>query len=416
MFKIKRKLIIAIFLSLTVLSGCGKKENKTVHIFPESSSADASQASSSAVESSSGTSASNTSSSASSAQGQSQASSSENFEEQSSAPAIVPEPPVSSSESGSGSTAEEPVIQTQTVVYNYDTKNSCSITFDGESITVTGIYGDLFDGVADDYPKMNISRSVDNGILTCVLTPKTTDFDRRYGSFSILDKGQRLNKVFIELSDGKIIFPDTSGLVRNNNRAASAVINTSEAMVAQYITADGSSDKIPEILDTIKELSDKICAGINSDYEKLRAISRWVADNIYYDHPVYNIGAPQYCLSLEYMLNHRSSICGGYSNMTSALCAAQGIRCLNITGMAVNNGKCYLQDAVGAYHEWNVAEIDGRQIIVDSGWNSGKGINSDGSLSEKSPCYKYFDISEEVFSFDHKAQKAEYRDYWALVQ
>ena len=406
MLKIKRKLIIAIILSLAVLSGCAQKENKKVHIFSAGSTSDTYRAPSSADESSSGT-----SSSASSAQSSSQISSPESSGEISET-----QPPVSSSESGSEEIVEAPENQTQTVVYNYDPKNSCEITFDGESIVVSGVRGDLFDGVAEGYPKMRISRSVENGILTCVLTPKTTGFDRRYGSFSILDKDSHINTVFIDLSNGKIMFPDTSALVQSNNRAVSNVVNTSEAKVAQYITLDGSSDRIPEILDTIKKISDEICAGIESNYEKLRAISRWVSDNIYYDHPIYNIGAPQYCLSLEYMLNNRSSICGGYSNMTSALCAAQGIRCLNITGMAINTGKSFLQDTVGSYHEWNVAEIDGRQVIVDSGWNSGKSISSSGTLSNKESCYTYFDIGEEVFSFDHKAQTAEYRDYWALVR
>ena len=407
MFKIKRKLIIAVCLAAVLLSGCGKTENKNVHIFSAGDSSDTSPAPGPAGEIPSDTSAP--------AQDPSQKPSSESSPKQDATPVIVPAPPVSS-ESDPDNTADAPAVQTQTVTYNYDPKNPCSITFDGESIIVTGPRGDLFDGVAEGYPSMDIKSSVENGILTCVLTPKTTDFNRRYGTFSILDKSRYLNTVFIELSNGSIIFPDTSGLVQSNNNAVSNVVDTPEAKIAQYITLDGSRDRVPEILDAIKQLSDDICAGINSNYEKLRAISRWVSDNIYYDHPVYNIGAPQYCLSLEYMLNNHSSICGGYSNMTSALCAAQGIRCLNITGMAVKNGKCYLQDTVGAYHEWNVAEIDGRMIIVDTGWNSGKGINSDGSLSNKKPVYKYFDISEEVFSFDHKAQTAEYRDYWSLVE
>ena len=390
-----------------MLSGCEKKENKTVNnIFSAGSTSDTSPAPSPADESSSDTDSTAT---------PAQIPSSESSQEESSAPIIIPAPAISSSESGSGGTGDDPVAQTQTVIYNYDPENSCSITFDGESITVTGIHGDLFNGVSEGYPSMKITRSTDNGILTCVLTPETTDFDRRYGTFYILDKNRYLNVVFIDLSNGSITFPDTSGLVQSNNAAVSSVVDTLKEDVAQYITLDGSRDRIPEILEEVKKLSDDICSGIDSDYEKLRAISHWVADNIYYDHPVYNIGAPQYCLSLEYMLENRSSICGGYSNMTSALCAAQGIRCLNITGMAVKNGKCYLQDTVGAYHEWNVAEIDGRQIIVDTGWNSGKGISSNGTISRKDMCYKYFDISEDVFSFDHKAQTAEYRDYWSLL-
>lgn len=397
MFKIKKKLIISICLLPALLSGCRYKDSKPVHIFSAKSTSDAGQTQSPAGDAS------------------------ESAPEQSSELHIVSfgssstteqEPPVSSSTDE----PEPPENDTQTVIYNYDPKNSCTVTFDGESITVTGIRGDVFEDVLAFYPEMDIARSLDNGILTCVMTPQDTDFDRKVGSFAIIDTNQNYNTVYIDLSDGSVMFPDTSELVRNNSRAVSSVVDASEAKVAQYITLDGSRDGIPEILGKIKKISDGICAGIADDYEKLRAISRWVSDNIYYDHPIYNLGAPQYCLTLEYMLENRSSICGGYSNMTSALCAAQGIRCLNITGMALNDGRTYLQNAVGEYHEWNVAEIGGRQIIVDTGWNSRKGINSNGSLSERPSGYMYFDIGEDVFSFDHKAQTAEYRDYWALAR
>lgn len=379
MFKIKRKFIIAICLSAALLSGCGQ-DKESVHILTTGSS-------------------SGTPSDAS-------------LSEQSTEPVGFPLPPVSSSESE----PEAPVYKTKTIVYNNDPQNPCSITFDGKSITVKGKYGDVFGGVAEIYPQMDIKSWLDGDMLTCVLTPKTTQFDRDFGSFAILDKSRYLNKVHIDLSNGGIMFPDTSNLVQINQRAVDAVIDASEARVAQYVTTDGSRGRIPQILNEIQKISDEICEGIDSDYEKLRAISRWVSDNIYYDHPAYSNGAPQECLSLEYMLDNRSSICGGYSNMTSALCAAQGIRCLNISGMAINNGKCYLQNEQGGFHEWNVAEIDGRQIIVDSGWNSGNDFNYDGTFSSDPPCYKYFDISGDVFALDHKAQSAEYRDYWALVQ
>lgn len=391
MFKIKRKFIISVFLSLAVLSGCGEKENKPTHIV----SAEKPQTQSPSVSSSGNSPGQNGEASESSTNG-----------------SAITEPPVSSSGDGS----QPPTDDTQTVVYSYDPKNSCTITFDGESITVKGIHGDLFDNVYALYPAMDITSSLEDGILTCVLTPQSADFDRKFGSFAITDINKNYNPVYIDLSDGSVMFPDVSELVRNNSRAVSSVINVSDAGVAQYITLDGSRDRIPEILSEIQRISDGICEGIEDDYEKLRAISYWVADNIYYDHPIYNQGAPQYCLTLEYMLEYRASICGGYSNMVAALCAAQGIRCLNITGMALTNGRIYLQNAVGGYHEWNVAEIDGRQIIVDSGWLSRKGINSDGSLNEKPLCYMYFDIGEEIFSFDHKAQTSEYRDYWALAQ
>ena len=383
MFKIKRISIIAICLSLALLSGCGQKAKPPVPGFSSSTSQSSGSTSS-------------TSSTSSAAESTS-------------------EPEVSSSTSEPEIISELPDSDTQTVVYCLDPKNPCSVTFDGESITVTGAYGDVLNGVKDIYPKMNITSSVVGDRMTCVLTPKSTRYTQAVGSFAILDKTNHQNVVHIDLSEGSLMFPDVSDIARNNDRAASSVIEASRARVAQYITLDGSHDRIPEILDEIRRISDEICEGIDSDYEKLRAISRWVSDNIYYDHPAYNNGAPQECLSLEYMLLNRASVCGGYSNMTSALCAAQGIRCLNISGMAVNNQRCFLQDKVGGFHEWNVAEIDGKQIIIDAGWNSGNSLQSNGTLSSKPSYYHYFDIGEEVFALNHKAQSAEYRDYFSII-
>lgn len=411
MFKIKRKLITAILLSLTVLSGCAKKDVGPVHIFSNESS---SQTQSAVVSSSTQTTASE-SSSVSSTEASNASSS-----EQSSESSDTTKPPASTTSSQESESKPEIVepdpVYSETVVYNYDPINYCTITFDGDSITVTGRRGNLFDGVKSIYPKMNITSSENNGILTCVLTPKSDSFDRNFGNFAILDRWKTENRIFIDLSHGSLRCPDTSVLVRNTETVLNNVTVTPEANVAQFITLDGSRDRIPEILAEVQRISDEICAGLDSDYEKLRAISRWVSDNIFYDHPIFNRGAPQYCLSLEYTLTNRSGICGSYATLTSALCAAQGIRCLNITGMALNNGICYLQDTVGAYHEWNVAIIDGREIIVDSGWNSGNGINNDGSVNVKHPKYKYFDISAEIFTLDHKAQTASYRDYFALLQ
>lgn len=169
------------------------------------------------------------------------------------------------------------------------------------------------------------------------------------------------------------------------------------------------------MLGEIKALSDVICEGLGSDYDKLRAISRWVSANIYYDYPAYNKGVPEETLSLKYMLNGHSSVCGGYSNMTSALCAAQGIKCWNVHGSVLTGGYTFSERNDGEYHEWNYAEIDGRVIWVDSGWNSFCTLRSDGTYINGGIYYRYFDIGEEYFALNHKSNYAEYRDYFALA-
>ncbi|MDE6727852.1 MAG: transglutaminase-like domain-containing protein [Oscillospiraceae bacterium] len=312
----------------------------------------------------------------------------------------------------------EPQPEKQTYIYNHDPENYCTITFDGKSIIVKGKMGSEFSGVKEQYPPMNIERTVDGDTLTCVLTPTVRRFSQSTGRFYMVNANGRTSTINLELSNSDgISLPDMSSYAAANQRVVDSVTNVSPSRIASYITLDGKlGDKAEKIWEEITKISNEICEGIDSDYEKLRAISRWVSDNIYYDHPIYSSGAPQYCLSLEYMLNNRSSICGGYATMTSALCAVQVIRCLNISGMAVIGGKCYPQGAEGGFHEWNIAEIDGRQIIVDSGWNSGNSLGYDGTYSTGKQIFRYFDIGAEIFALDHKAQSAEYRDYLSLFE
>ena len=200
----------------------------------------------------------------------------------------------------------------------------------------------------------------------------------------------------------------------------SAVVDKSTilapSLVKRYITTDENGD-VEKILEEIRAISDKICEGLDSDYDKLRAISRWVSDNIYYDYPAHDAGIPEECLSLEYMLDKHSSVCGGYSNMTSALCAAQGITCYNVKGYALTGDVTYAETSSGeAYHEWNYAIIDGRVIWVDSGWNSHNYYRSSGTYDYNGISYKYFDVSLEAFSQDHRCVSAEIRDYYALLE
>lgn len=379
MFKIKTGKIIAVSVCAAVmLTGCGNNETGGTPVYTSSSARSTAQSASSAQSSAS---------------------------EQSAV-----------SEQGRTESEPQPSEEALTVVYNHDPQNECTITFDGQSIIVRGKRNEVMDDVADIMPDMNIKSSANGGETTYVLTPEYGDMDWDYGSFVIYDKSGHGCTVNIKSENGKITLPDVTEVMLGNRSAAENAAALSPGQTAQYITMDGTLDNAAEIWGEIEEISNGICEGLDDDYDKLRAISRWVSDNIYYDHPIYSEGAPKYCLSLEYMLNNRSSICGGYSNMTSALCAVQGIRCLNVSGMAINYGMCFQQDTEGDFHEWNVAEIDGRRVIVDSGWNSGNDFNYDGTFDTGSPRYRYFDVGEEIFALDHKAQKAEYRDYLAAIR
>lgn len=221
--------------------------------------------------------------------------------------------------------------------------------------------------------------------------------------------------VRIYADKGEAVFVVNDEAFKANRKAVENAIDQPPNQVAEYVATNADKTKIAEVLEEITNISKRICEGLTNDYDKLRAISRWVSENIYYDYIAYDAGVPANTLTLDYMLKNKSSVCGGYSNMTSALAAAQGIKVYNVHGSAVNNHLTF-GERDPAYHEWNYAVIDGRVVFIDSGWNSHCVRNRNGSYKSGAVTAKYFDISAEALAQDHKARYAEYRDYFALLE
>lgn len=101
-------------------------------------------------------------------------------------------------------------------------------------------------------------------------------------------------------------------------------------------------------------------------------------------------------LSLDYVLKNKRSLCGGFSNITAALCAAQKIECYNVHGIKLRNTETLESAKSNDPHQCNFAVIDGRRIWVDTLW-------------------KYFDIGGELFAYDYKITFCEYRKYFDII-
>lgn len=393
MSEIKRKLVItiAIVLSAALLTGCERDENPPAPTFSYIyDSGENSLGISSPASSSSRSSANSGAVSSPEASG--------------SAPVPVIPPDFSISE------------ETGTFDYSKSPDSPVTVTF-GDNVIVVKMRGTGFTGVQQSYPEMNIARSFDGENSVFTLTPAVNNLKSGFGSFFIIDKHNYLGEVDFAIRDGKIAAPELRTLSENNQSVIDSVVVASDERVAQAMTLYGSTNRIPEIWKEIEKISNEICEGIDDDYEKLYAIADWVSDNIYYDRPAVRQGEPPSCLTLEYMLNNKSGICGSYANMTAALCNAQGIRCISIIGKALIDGNNYLETSLeGGLHEWNVAEIDGRQIIVDSCWMSMNNLDYGGHYTHKKNVWKWFDVGDEIFAIDHRAVTAEYRDFKALAE
>lgn len=153
----------------------------------------------------------------------------------------------------------------------------------------------------------------------------------------------------------------------------------------------------------IIELAKSITAEAHGEYEKIRAVHDWVAQNIEYDAKAffsrsYNAGNQDALRTL----NSGKAVCQGYSNLTAALLRAVNIKTGITSGICLGYGheKEWNQvDKNRINHVWNEAYADGRWIIMDVAWDSGY-IGSDKAFHPRF-VYSYFDISLEMLSYDH---------------
>lgn len=329
----------------------------------------------------------------------------ENPENSGSSPSTAPEIPVIPVETPFASRD----LRHITLPLTNDHTNSRVLTIDGENLTLEVKNGDWVTDSARIGSIVFSKVNAGNGSL--VFTLDGTRLRKSYVNVELWDDESIVSYRIKHDEDG-YSFPDVIDIAVNNAEIAASPSPLTYEQTLKYITKDGKPDNAAAVLEKIRTLSNKICRGQRTDYDKLRAISRWVSENIYYDHPAYKAGIPAECLTLEYMLEHGSSVCGGYAAMTSALCEAQGITCLHISGAAINQVNCYAEANNGARHEWNYAVVGNRGVWVDSGWNSRSNLYGAGEFTKDSISYKYFDIGSEVFALDHKASSAQLRTYF----
>ena len=103
-----------------------------------------------------------------------------------------------------------------------------------------------------------------------------------------------------------------------------------------------------------EELADEICAGCETDEEKVRAFYEWIISNCEYDYeaaPVF-----QY-FDVRKTLQTKQGICFDFSHLFAAFCRSQNIPCYAVDGVSYKDS--------AARHTWNRVYYDGTWWNVD---------------------------------------------------
>ena len=139
-----------------------------------------------------------------------------------------------------------------------------------------------------------------------------------------------------------------------------------EASASDSLPEFGSSDLADAIIELyygnnfeeFTTLALALTKDCTTEYEKAEAISRWIAEHIFYDYDKLN-GLAAGVTDAEGVLRERRSVCQGYADLTLAMLQTVGIKTVLESGLVGSEG-----------HAWNVAKLDGEWVIMDNTWDS----------------------------------------------
>lgn len=181
------------------------------------------------------------------------------------------------------------------------------------------------------------------------------------------------------------------------------------------VYASMSQDKISYI----KSVSDRLCSGVFSDYQKLLKFYEYAAGNFYYDKEAFRTHSNQYAdpyeniRNFEYGLSSVNSqqgrvytTCQGYSAILIALARAQGIPARMVYGhrLAVPSNDWITEKNINVRdHWWVEAYVNGRWIFIDPTVGTTNAYDSPIHKWTYTGVtnYTYFDPSEEQVSTSH---------------
>lgn len=214
-------------------------------------------------------------------------------------------------------------------------------------------------------------------------------------------------------SDNSLFFPQ-NGLSESNAEVFDKIHDCLPTAAGLYLSASGDAESIANVQNQLKQISDSVTDGIESDYDKARVLAVYVSSHISYDYDARNTSVTEETISIENTLKNSRTVCTGFANLYCALLQAQGIDAVNIKGGSIGGEVTYetLTDGL-QNHEFTAFyyKEQERWVWVDSCWD-GAGTYSGGEFTPAIQHEKFFDITDAALSFDHRADYAERRNFF----
>ena len=169
----------------------------------------------------------------------------------------------------------------------------------------------------------------------------------------------------------------------------------------------------------IKNISDRICKGLTTDYAKLQAIYEYTASNFYYDTIAFQTHSYQFANPFDNMYAFENgqttanakdgkvyTTCQGFSAIFLSLARAQDIPTRFVEGhrLSVPNYDWLTESNISERdHWWCESYVNGKWIFIDptvgttNKYNSNTGVWTETGLTN----YTYFDPTDEQIATSH---------------
>lgn len=296
---------------------------------------------------------------------------------------------------------------------SYDEDNYALIETHGDSITVKGKYKDAKSIKISLYPKIEPSgysfHAFEDGSFEAELTAKP--FKNGSFLFLITINSEIQKNCYILYEDGWRFLDNR--LEAHNREVFEKIYTVSDEACCLYLSSDGDPEKIAFVKEQLKLIVKDVTKDIESDYEKARALEKYVAENFCYDLDAREGTTDLDSISVDAVLRDRRSVCLGISNLYMALLEAAGIKAVNIRGAAIYRETPFDLPEKEQNHEWVAFyyEEEERWVWTDPVWG-GLGDYKKGKYYPGKYNGNYFDIDDFALSINHRADKAERRPFF----
>lgn len=143
-----------------------------------------------------------------------------------------------------------------------------------------------------------------------------------------------------------------------------------------------------------KDISELITSGCNNDYERIKAIYKWICAHISYDTG-YTITTADECWE------KKSGVCQGYCELFYRIAEPLGIE------VVIVDGESKSQSGAPGKHAWICAKIEGKNILIDPTWGAGSVDNNIFTRSKED--MSWFDVEPEWMIFSHYPKEEMYQ-------